>query len=366
MNTVKFFSIVILAGILAVGGWFSLRPQESHADQAQHDIYTCPMHPQVTSDRPGNCPICGMKLVKRQMGNQTQVQGGVADHAAVDLTPGQVQLIGVKTAEVAERPLIKIVRAAGVVAHGMDLYEVQNEYINAYVEFITTYRDYKRFANSRRTWETHRDLQVKLFEAEHKLFMLGIGHHQMELLKNINREQIWNQPELMFFKSDKSYWIFVQLFEDDLGYVDVNQEAGIELSAYREEFEGVVRSVGGAVDPETRTVRVLIEPKQEQAELTIGMLCNVLIKAELGRQLSVPKEAVMDTGTRKLVFVAKADGVFEPRDVQIGAQADDYWAVTKGLAKGERVVVDGNFLIDSESRLKASAQAAQGDQNHVQ
>ena len=367
MRLVKFLLIAILSGIVLWGVYGFLHQQPSGHEQAQKDVYYCPMHTYYTSDRPGNCAICGMKLVKRKPSGTAQHEAGasgVSDYATVDLSSAQQQLIGVKTVEVVKRSLVKTVHAPGVVAHGMDLYEVQNAFIDAYVNFITAFGDYKRFTTSRRTWETHRDVQIKMLEAEHKLFLLGLSHHQIDLLRHIRKEEIWKQPELMFFSSDKSYWIFAQLFEDDLGYVDVGQPAEIELSAYREKFEGVVRSVGGAIDPETRTVRVLIEPKNQQVELTIGMLTNVSISADLGEQLSVPRESVMDLGTRKVVFVAKAEGVFEPREVEIGAQADNYWAVTKGLHQGEKVVVDGNFLLDSESRLKAGADAAQEGGSH--
>ena len=418
MRFIKLLLIGIFAVVFIVWGYGLVNPRgpQSRSEQTHKDIYYCPMHPHYTSDRPGDCPICHMKLVKRKSASQEmtvlstvekgekkilywtdpmipgyktqgpgkspmgmdlipvyeqqKMSGGHAGvspegYAMVSMTANQQQMIGVKTVEVIKRPLIKTVRASGVVAHGMDLYEVQNEYIDAYVQFITTYRDYKRFANSRRTWETHRDVQVKMFEAEHKLLMLGLSHHQLDLLRKIDREQIWNQPELMFFNSDKKYWVFAQVFEDDLGYVEVGQKVEVELLAYREKFEGVIRSVGGAIDPESRTVRVLIEPKNDQVDLTIGMLTSVSISAELGEQLAVPREAVMDLGTRKVVFVATSDGVFEPREVEIGAQVDQYWAVTKGLAQGEHVVVNGNFLLDSESRLQATIESSgQGGQPH--
>jgi len=405
MKPFKFIMTAIFVAVLVAGSWAIFMPREVHEAHAHKDIYYCPMHPQVTSDHPGDCPICYMKLVKRKnaaavamtglskaeegqkkilywtdpmipgykavgpgkspMGmdlipvyeqNPAPIPSGnsPAGYTVVSMNANQQQLIGVKTMEVVNRPLIKTVRAAGVVAHGIDLFQMQSEYIDAYTQFITVYRDYKRFSKSRRTWEIHREVQIKMLEAEHKLLMLGLNHNQLELLRKIDRQQIWNQPELMFFNSGKKYWIYVQLFEEDRGYVDVNQAVQVELPAYREKFEGVVRSVGGAVDPESRTIRVLIEPKNDQDDLVIDMLASVSIAAELGRQLAVPREAVRDPGTRKIVFVAQAEGIFEPREVEIGAQADDYWAVTKGLTAGEQVVVDGNFLLDSESRLQSS------------
>ena len=84
------------------------------------------------------------------------------------------------------------------------------------------------------------------------------------------------------------------------------------------------------------------------------MYVNVSIGMDLGEGLSLPAEAVFDTGTKKIVFVDKGNGLFEPRDVTVGAQAEGFYELKSGVADGESVVTNGNFLIDSESRLKAA------------
>jgi multidrug efflux pump subunit AcrA (membrane-fusion protein) len=90
------------------------------------------------------------------------------------------------------------------------------------------------------------------------------------------------------------------------------------------------------------------------------MFANVDIKISAGRKLAVPEEAVLDSGTRQVVFVAKGEGLFEPKEVKVGAKLDGYYEVLKGLSPGERVVTSANFLIDSESRLKAAMGAMPG------
>jgi Cu(I)/Ag(I) efflux system membrane fusion protein len=87
------------------------------------------------------------------------------------------------------------------------------------------------------------------------------------------------------------------------------------------------------------------------------MYGDVLLEADLGERLSVPAEAVIETGTRSLVFVDRGEGLFEPRAVRIGLRAEETYEVLEGLAEGETVVVSGNFLVDSESRLKAALAA---------
>jgi multidrug efflux pump subunit AcrA (membrane-fusion protein) len=84
------------------------------------------------------------------------------------------------------------------------------------------------------------------------------------------------------------------------------------------------------------------------------MYVNVKIKSPTGSYLSVPEEAIMDTGTKNIAFVDKGDGYFEPRYVVLGAKIDEYYVVQFGLLEGEKVVTNANFLIDSESQLKAA------------
>jgi Cu(I)/Ag(I) efflux system membrane fusion protein len=87
------------------------------------------------------------------------------------------------------------------------------------------------------------------------------------------------------------------------------------------------------------------------------MYGTILIHLDLGRRLSVPTSAVLDSGTRKLVFIDRGDGYFEPREVKVGLRAGDFYEVTAGLKEGQKVVTSANFLVDSESKLKAAVTA---------
>jgi multidrug efflux pump subunit AcrA (membrane-fusion protein) len=87
------------------------------------------------------------------------------------------------------------------------------------------------------------------------------------------------------------------------------------------------------------------------------MYANVEVQINLGRRLAVPAAAVLDSGTRQLVFVDKGEGIYEPREVKLGERADDRFEVVSGLQEGERIVTSANFLIDSESKLQAAVNA---------
>jgi hypothetical protein len=114
------------------------------------------------------------------------------------------------------------------------------------------------------------------------------------------------------------------------------------------------------LETSTRTAKVRFEFPNPNDKLKPGMYANVMLKSDLGERLSVAEDSVIDTGERKLVFVAKGDGYFEPREIKVGERAEGYYEVLDGLQEGERVVRSAVFLIDSESRLKAALESLSG------
>jgi Cu(I)/Ag(I) efflux system membrane fusion protein len=148
-------------------------------------------------------------------------------------------------------------------------------------------------------------------------------------------------------------WLIADIYEYELPFVHVGQQAAIQLSYLPgETFTGKAIYIYPALDPNTRTAKVRFEFPNAQGKLKPEMYANVEIKIHLGQKLVVPEGAVIDTGIRQMVIIDKGSGYFEPREVKVGAKVDDYYEVTKGLKVGERVVTSANFLIDSESKLK--------------
>jgi multidrug efflux pump subunit AcrA (membrane-fusion protein) len=108
------------------------------------------------------------------------------------------------------------------------------------------------------------------------------------------------------------------------------------------------------VDPATRTLKVRLEFSNPDFNLKPGMFAQAGLKVDYGRQIVIPQDAVLDSGMQQTVFVVRSDGYFEPRQIQPGAKLDDQVIVLSGLRAGETIVSSGNFLIDSESRLKSA------------
>src|SRR4051812_6407355 len=151
-------------------------------------------------------------------------------------------------------------------------------------------------------------------------------------------------------------WIYAQVFQDDIGRFKPGDSAQIAVDAYPGcAFSGRIESILPQVDLATRTVRVRLEVANPGVTLKPGMFVNVDLKTNLGRQLVVPASAVLQSGTRQLVFVSGENGRIDPKEVVLGPRAGEDLVILKGLEAGQRVVTSANFLIDSESQLQAAA-----------
>ena len=150
-------------------------------------------------------------------------------------------------------------------------------------------------------------------------------------------------------------WIDAAIYEYEVPLIKLGQEATVDLSySPGEVLRGKVSYVYPYLDEKTRTVRVRVEFPNPHAALKPGMYADVVLKAKADEALAVPQTAVLDTGSRKLVFVSRGDGRFDPREIKTGYLAGGYYQVLEGLKPGEKVVTSANFLIDSESQLSTS------------
>jgi Cu(I)/Ag(I) efflux system membrane fusion protein len=166
--------------------------------------------------------------------------------------------------------------------------------------------------------------------------------------------------EALYRTADLSdMWLIAQVQEQDLGTVQPGQLARATFVAFPgRTFEGKVDFIYPSLSAETRTARVRIVLPNPDGALRASMYANVQINASSGGApvLSVPNSAVLDSGTRQAVLVARGEGRFEPRSVRLGVRGDDWVQVLDGIKPGDRVVVGANFLIDAESNLRAALQ----------
>ncbi len=414
---------VVFLVVIVIGFIMTKESREHKLTHTASDVYYCPMHPQVISDKPGNCPICSMKLVKKEFSKNSSVpkvtqtkekkilywtdpmipgykaegpgkspmgmdlvpvfeegsnkitsDNSVQGYSTISIDTQKQQLMGVRTVPVVKKTLTKTLHAYGYVAHDLELYQAQLEYIEAWRvfyafmsrrqikdEFRSDWRQYYVNQPAHGRWLSNDKLkaQERLIKAEYELRHMGLTDTQLEQLRRIKYGQPWVQSDLLFFEKDQPFWIYAQVLEVDLGFIAAGQKVIATIPTYGETVEGIVRSVSPVVDPTTRTSRVRIELPNYKGELSVNMYVNVDMPVELDEAFVIPREAIMDTGISKIVFVQTQDGVFEPRSIQTGFEGDDMVVVKSGLKEGETIVSSGNFLLDSESRLEGSLSGGQ-------
>jgi membrane fusion protein, copper/silver efflux system len=404
----KRISLIVSAAILVLGGIaLTSCKKGDHTGHkgasTQQATYHCPMHPTYVSDKPGDCPICGMRLVpieseesheqavkgaqgqdskplyyrhpmnpeitspepkKDEMGMDYvavyhEDAGGSAggaqlpDRVPVKLSAERQQLIGVRTAAVEVRNLESVVRASGRVAYDPDLY-------NAIAEHRQALEARDKVKDS--PWPDVKERSEALIQSSAlRLRQMGLSKDQIKEL-SFRTEDPTN---LLLSDKGGSVWVYAQIYEYETGIVKRGQMMEVTSSAFPgKSFRGKVVAVDSILNPETRTLKVRGEVPNPEGLLKPEMYVDTSILIDLGRKLAIPEEAVLKTGTRQIVFVEVGAGQFEPREIKVGGKAEDHYEVVSGVKEGEKVVTSANFLIDSESKLKSALSGAGGGHSH--
>jgi len=329
-------------------------------------------------------------------------------YTGVQITPERQQIIGVKTDEVATRKLIRDIRTVGTIEANETkiarvnikfsgwINDVFVDYIGKYVrrgeplftvyspELVSTQQEYLLALRAKESFGRSSFAEISssaksLLEATRdRLLLWDIPESEIRRIERTGKPLKYLTlfspisgyvtkreafPQKMITPNDvvfeivdlSTVWFFADIYEYELPLVKEGQDATLTLSYYPgETFQGKVTYVYPTLETATRTVKVRFEFNNEDTKLKPGMYANVDLKIPLGERLSVSEDSVIDTGERKIVFVAMGDGYFEPREVKVGHKAEGYYEILDGLKEGEKVVTSADFLIDSESRLKAA------------
>jgi RND family efflux transporter MFP subunit len=184
-------------------------------------------------------------------------------------------------------------------------------------------------------------------------------------MRNIFPNQYVTPADDLYTLVDHSHvWVQAQLYEYEIDAVQVGQPVNMTVTALPGRvFRGKVIYINPHLDYTTRSVNVRLEFSNPDLSLKPGMYATVELDLPLGRRVVVPREAVIDTGARQLVFLARDDGYFEPREIEVGPRLEDRIVVLRGLQPGETIVTSGAFLIDSESRLSSTTTQHEGHQH---
>jgi RND family efflux transporter MFP subunit len=170
------------------------------------------------------------------------------------------------------------------------------------------------------------------------------------------QQKITPETELYNIVDLSKVWIMADVFENEAPMIRLDQQAAVSLANGRgKSFRAKVNYIQPQVDPVTRTLKVRLEAENPEMLLKPDMYADVEFRVQTPARITVPSEAVLNSGERKTVFVDRGNGYLEPREVEIGERIGDRLEILKGLKPGERIAISGNFLIDSESQLKAAA-----------
>ncbi len=445
-------------------------PSGDHATATTQgaEKYQCPMHPTIIQDHPGDCPICGMKLVKMQgssaanAGSSTPALGAssserkllfyrspmdpkqtsptprkdemgmdylpvysdemsdnapaVAGLAAIDIDPSRQQLIGLSTAEAKLAKVGGAWRTVGRVVvdetrvHHVNL-KVAGFVERIYVDFIgkQVYKGQPLFSLYSPELLAAQDEYILALKTRGILSAASASpDSDNDTLVSASRRRLalWDLPEktldriaqtrqatktITFYspasgvitKKDivqgmkldagampyeivdlSTVWVVADVYESELRFVKEKMPATLTLNAFpNREFNGKAVFIDPMLDPMTRTVKVRLTFPNPTKELKPEMFGEVVLKGLPHDGVTVPIDAVIDSGTTHVVFVAVGNGKFRPRLVRLGDSDDAQVEIVSGLAAGEKVVTRANFLVDSESRLRASLAELAGGSN---
>lgn len=394
-------AILILAAGFAAGTYWrtpATLSTAAPAPDAERQLWTCGMHPQVIQDHAGFCPICGMALTPLTTKPASQA-------AQITIDPVMVQNMGVRVATVTSAPLRSTIRAVGYLEEAQPNQHDVNLRVSGWIQHLHADTEGMHVNAGAPLFDLYSpELQVAVDEliaarrarersgagtapaaiydaATRKLSLLGISDDQVRRLAQ--REQappaitfvspvsghliekavvdgaaVKAGDRVMRIVDHSTLWLDAQVHEQHLGDIRIGQSVAATVVARPgERFSGTVTFIHPHLDMMTRTAMVRITLANPGLILRPNMYATVAIATELApTAIVIPREAIIDSGTRQIAFVALDGGHFEPRQLSLGAQGDGMVEVRAGLVPGERVVTSGQFLLDSESRLQEAIQ----------
>jgi membrane fusion protein, copper/silver efflux system len=411
-----FFLILVIAGSFVAGTWYSKHSSNANVAAAGRKIlyYHDPMHPAYKSDRPGIAPDCGMQL---EPVYANDIGSNESSEQSVSLLPGSLkisadrqQLIGLKVATVEKISGSKSIRIPGrVVPDETRVFRINSavdgwvkeicpittgslvrkdellaklyapESASALKAYLFGLRSLDKVRADRSETEEQRELsESTLDNYRNSLRNLGMSEFQMDeiqrtrqttsmievrateagfiLARNVTLGQRFERGSELFQIADLSrVWILADVFGREASQFKAGTKVQVSLPDRDLALQARVSHVLPQFDPATRTMKVRLEVENPGYLLRPDMFVDVQTSFSLPNAIMVPADAVVNTGLHRRVFLDRGNGLFEPRDVKTGNRINDRIEILEGISMGDRIIVAGTFLVDSESRMQLAA-----------
>jgi Cu(I)/Ag(I) efflux system membrane fusion protein len=407
MNALRWglFALLLVVAAWSIASYVASRRPPAKTTSATQVIYQCPMHPSYTSDKPGECPICGMTLERVERGGgavaPTEHPGDVPGLATVTIEPERIQLIGVRTTIVRRStvggPLELVgfvapddsrlkrvqLRVSGWIRH-LDISPTGASVMQGYPLFSLyspeLYQNEREYLIALAAGDSMAGMSPDAQAGKERLRSLGIPQEEIDRLEQertptatlklrapitgavidhgLTDGQYVTADTPLFTVADlSSVWVLVDLYEMDIARVALGDRATFTADALPGRvYRSSVDLIYPTVSSDTRTLKVRLSLSNQDGALRPGMFGRVTLTTHGAPALVAPAEAVVNTGKSRYVFLTHAGGRFEPRRVTTGEHVGDDVQIMNGVAEGDTVVSSASFLIDSESRLKAAIQ----------
>lgn len=402
----------LISGVFGIAGgywfaWLDTAPSEITSDDSSNKeplFYRNPMNPDITSPVPAKDSM-GMDYIPVYADAEDSGPAGT-----VSIDPVTVQTIGVRTAIAEQREMSRAIETVGridydeqrlvemnpktegwieelyvdktgeAVSKGtilLDLYSPQ--LVASQQEYVLALRNLETLKSSDFD-DVRRGAQELVQSSRERLELLDVPEHQiaelattLEVKKGLHihspaagivtsigarkGQYVTPMTKLYMIADLSTVWVLIDIYEDELPWVAVGDTAEIRVAALPgQRFTGVLSYIYPYAENQTRTVKARLEFDNPELLLKPDMFANVTIGAgSVKEAVAVPSEAIVRSGTREKVFVQRAPGKFEPRDVSIGVSSEGWTQIREGVTSGEQVVVSAQFLIDSESKLREAA-----------
>jgi multidrug efflux pump subunit AcrA (membrane-fusion protein) len=414
MKRVALFCVLLLAAASIVGAsWYGRREAVDASQSPARKIlyYIDPMHPQYKSDRPGNAPDCGMKLEPVYEGRSHAASRAADLDRGVRVSRDMQRVVGVRVEAAEKISGTEKLRLYGRVAPDETRMYRVNAGIDGYIREISTVTTGSHVGNGEwlatlaapdartpiqaylvaveamergalRPVDVPGPVDAGVEQAVDRLMTLGMSRMQIAEIRRTRMvptairitapsagfvvarnltagEKIASGEELFRIADLRRVWIHADLLGRDAEYVRPGMIADVTVPGRGTTIRAKISSaVPPQFDALSQSARVRLEADNPGSVLRPEMLVDVHLPITLPPAIAVPVDAVLDAGLNKRVYVERADGAFEPRDVETGWRFGDRVEIVNGLAEGDRVVVSGTFLLDSESRMRRAPAAA--------